>query len=249
MTPQAEEALRRQQQAQSGQAVPQPGQHSTDPNDPTYRDYNDQEVLRRNREAAAAQAVVSERASHSETIPDPPTQHPGLQSGPYPNTDQARMQQQGGVRDPRYPATNTAARGGMSRMDYDALHTMLLVREMLSKPKAPGYSLTPSLLASITRDLDALEAKTKVDVEAAQKADAEAAAKAAADEVKARADAAEAKAKVDADAAAAKAKIDAEAARANETPEQKKTREDAEAAKAKSDAEAAKAAPTPAPHP
>jgi hypothetical protein len=207
MTPQEEEALRRQQQAQAGQAVPQPGQHSTDP-----ANMAPEEVLRRNREAAAAQAVVSERASHSETIPDPPTQH---------RADSAYRAP--GYRDDRV---------GMSSLDYAALHTMLLVREKLSTRVVPGsgYSQTPSLFAAITRDLDALEAKTKVEVEAAQKADAEAAAKAAADDVKARADAAEAKAKVDADAAAAKAKIDAEAARANETPEQRKAREDAEAA-------------------
>jgi hypothetical protein len=185
----------------------------------------EEEVLRQNREAAAAQAVVSERASHSETIPDPPTQYPAGSAYRAP-----------GYRDDR---------SGMSSMDYPALHTMLLVREMLGKPRVPGYSLTPSLQAAAQRDLDLLEAKTKIDVEAAQKADAEAAAKAAADAVKATADAAAAKAKVDADAAAAKAKIDAEAARANETPEQKKAREDAEAATATADAAAAKASETP----
>jgi hypothetical protein len=100
-------------------------------------------------------------------------------------------------------------------MDYNALYTMLLVREKLNGPRVPGYSQTPSLLASITRDLDALEEKTRVEVAAAIQADAEAKAKADADAAKARADAAEAKAKVDADAAEAKARIDAEAAKAN----------------------------------
>jgi hypothetical protein len=154
-----------------------------------------------------------------------------------------------GSTDPAYQKdwehSRRADRAGMSKMDYDAIHKMLLVREKLSGPRVPGHSLTPSLLAAITRDIDLLEAKTKVDVESAQRADAEAAAKATADAVKAASDAAEAKAKVDADAAAAKAKIDAEVARANETPEAKKAREDAEAAKAKADADAKAAASKP----